>query len=142
MIITQELQYLLRFNCTCEITDKSAVIKYHQLLSKVTNINEKKMHFDQLASASSSTPPYTRLITPVPSHQLEDFANHCVISRILSTFPISMFLFCNLSQAINKKAMISIQVIISSIIDLPFIILLICLSRYLTYLRAHSHGRI
>ena len=35
---------------------KSAVIKYHQLLTKVIRIN-RKSRFDQLATASSSIPP-------------------------------------------------------------------------------------
>ncbi len=35
---------------------KSAVIKYHQLMSKIISIN-RKLCFDQLATASSTTPP-------------------------------------------------------------------------------------
>ena len=52
--ITQENHK--NYNCVCGFIGKSAVIKYHQLLSKVLSINGKS-HFDQLATVSSSTPP-------------------------------------------------------------------------------------
>ena len=55
--ITHEPQEeLRRYNRACRLIDKSAVIKYHQLLSKVTSINRESL-FDQLATASSSTHP-------------------------------------------------------------------------------------
>ncbi len=37
--ITQESQEIQRFNCACGSIVKSAVIKYHQLLSKIISIN-------------------------------------------------------------------------------------------------------
>ena len=40
-------------NCARSFIGKSAVIKYHELLSKVSSINRKSL-FDQLATASSS----------------------------------------------------------------------------------------
>ncbi len=54
--ITQELKELQRFSCACRLIGKSAVMKYHQLLLKVISINGK-FCFDQLATATSSTPP-------------------------------------------------------------------------------------
>ncbi len=47
--ITQEPQELQRYNHACRFIGKSAVIKCHQLLSKVTSINRKSL-FDQLAT--------------------------------------------------------------------------------------------
>ena len=55
--ITQEPQALLILNCACGFIGKSALIKYQQLLSKVIGINGKS-RFDQLATVSSSIPPY------------------------------------------------------------------------------------
>ncbi len=52
--INQEPQDLQIFNCACGFIGKSAVVKYHQFLSKVQCIDEK-LRFDQLATASSST---------------------------------------------------------------------------------------
>ncbi len=52
--ITQESQDPQTFNCACGFIGKSAVTKYHQLLSKVQCINGKS-RFDQLATASAST---------------------------------------------------------------------------------------
>ncbi len=40
-----------RYNRACGFIGKSAMIKYHQLLSKITTINRKSL-FDQLATAS------------------------------------------------------------------------------------------
>ncbi len=54
--ITKGPQELQRFDCACGFIDKSAVITYHQPLSKVISIKGKS-RFDQLATASSSTPP-------------------------------------------------------------------------------------
>ena len=54
--IIQEPKELQRYNCPCGFIDKSAVIKYHQLLSNVIIINGKS-RFDQLATVSSSTLP-------------------------------------------------------------------------------------
>ena len=54
--ITQEPQRLQRYNYACGFIGKSAVIKYHHLLSKVLSINVKSS-FDQLATASY--PPYS-----------------------------------------------------------------------------------
>ena len=48
-------------NCACGFC-KCAVIKYHQLLSKLTNI-KRKSHFDQSATAFSSTCKYFIWIT-------------------------------------------------------------------------------
>ncbi len=50
--ITHEPQKLQRFHCPCMFIGKCAVIKYHQLISKVIN---QKLCFDQLATTSSST---------------------------------------------------------------------------------------
>ncbi len=47
--ITQEPQELQRHNCACRFIGKSAVIKCHQLLSKVTSINSRSL-FDQFAT--------------------------------------------------------------------------------------------
>ncbi len=47
--ITQEPQELQRYNRACRFIDKSAVIKCHQLLSKVTNVNRRSL-FHQLAT--------------------------------------------------------------------------------------------
>ncbi len=47
--ITQEPQELQRHNRACRLIGKSAVIKCHQLLSKVTSINRRSL-FDQLAT--------------------------------------------------------------------------------------------
>ncbi len=46
--ITQEPQELQRYNRAYRFIGKSAVIKCHQVLSKVTNINSRSL-FDQLA---------------------------------------------------------------------------------------------
>ncbi len=56
LFATQEPKNLHQFNWPCGFIDRPAVIKYHQLLSKVKS-NKGKSHFDQLATASSSTPP-------------------------------------------------------------------------------------
>ena len=57
-IIIQELQELQRYNCACGFISKSAVIIYNQLLSKViTRLVLTGKKFDQLPTASSSTPP-------------------------------------------------------------------------------------
>ncbi len=53
----QELQYRDSIVPAGSLAHKSAVIKYQQLLSKVTSSNRQSC-FDQLAAASSSTPPY------------------------------------------------------------------------------------
>ncbi len=47
--ITQEPQKQQRYNRACRIIGKSAVIKCHQLLSKVTSIKMRSL-FDQLAT--------------------------------------------------------------------------------------------
>ena len=52
--ITQEPQDLQTFNCAHGFISKFAVIKYHQLLTKVQCINGKSP-FSQLATVSSST---------------------------------------------------------------------------------------
>ena len=57
--ITQESQELQRFSSACGFIGKSAVIEYHQLLSKVTY---GKLLFDQLATASSSILLYLKWI--------------------------------------------------------------------------------
>ncbi len=44
-------------NCACVFIRKSAEIKYHQLLSKIISIINRKLCFDQLATASFSTSP-------------------------------------------------------------------------------------
>ncbi len=49
--ITQEPQELQRYNPACRFIGKSAVIKCHQLLSKVTSTNWRLL-FDQLATDS------------------------------------------------------------------------------------------
>ncbi len=46
-------------NCAWGFISKSALIEYHQLMSKVTSISGKS-RFDQLAIDSFSTPPYSR----------------------------------------------------------------------------------
>ncbi len=48
--ITQEPQELQRYNRACRFIGKSAVIKCHQLLSKVTS--NRRSLFDQLATAT------------------------------------------------------------------------------------------
>ncbi len=53
--ISQEPQELQKFNYACRFIGE-AVIKYHKLLSKVTSIDGKP-RVDQLATASTSTPP-------------------------------------------------------------------------------------
>ena len=45
-----------KFSCAYVLISKSAAIKYHQLLLKLTNVDGKSC-FDQLATASFSTPP-------------------------------------------------------------------------------------
>ena len=52
--ITQEPLKLQSFNCACGFIGKSALIKYHQLMTRVS-IHENSL-FDQLATASSPTP--------------------------------------------------------------------------------------
>ncbi len=47
--ITQEPQELQRYNRACRFISKSAVIKCHQLLWKVTSINRRSL-FDQLST--------------------------------------------------------------------------------------------
>ncbi len=47
--INQEPQELQRYNRACRFIGKSAVIKCHQVLSKVTSINRRSL-FDQLAT--------------------------------------------------------------------------------------------
>ncbi len=47
--ITQEPQELQIYNRVCGFIGKSAVIKCHQVLSKVTSINRRSL-FDQLAT--------------------------------------------------------------------------------------------
>ncbi len=47
--ITQEPQEQQRYNRACKFIGKSAVIKCHQVLSKVTSINRRSI-FDQLAT--------------------------------------------------------------------------------------------
>ena len=54
--ITLEPQELQIYNRACRVSCKSALIKYHQLLSKYTSINSKSF-FDQLATGASSTYP-------------------------------------------------------------------------------------
>ncbi len=54
--ITQEPHKLQRYKHACEFISKSAVIKYYQLLSKVISFN-RKSHFNQFDTATSSTPP-------------------------------------------------------------------------------------
>ncbi len=49
--ITQEPQERQRYNRACRFIDKSAVIKCHQLLSKVTSINRRSL-FDQLTTGT------------------------------------------------------------------------------------------
>ena len=70
--ITQEPQDLQRHNRACRFIVKSAVIKYHHLLSKVTSIN-RKFIFDQLTTASSS-----------------DHTSGCVTSILLSPFNLGL----------------------------------------------------
>ena len=65
--ITQELQRL-KYVCGGFIV-KSAVIKYHQLLSKVTSI-KRKLRFNQLATASSSNPSLLTLSEIILLHGL------------------------------------------------------------------------
>ncbi len=50
--ISQEPQELQRYNHACRFIGKSAVIKCHPLLSKVTGISRKSL-FDQLATVTS-----------------------------------------------------------------------------------------
>ncbi len=69
-----------RYNCACEFIGKSAVIKCHQLLSKVTNINRKSL-FDQLATASSSTTPLTPWELPAKYVQLVIDCNCFAVSN-------------------------------------------------------------
>ncbi len=47
--ITQEPQELQRYNPACRSIGKSAVIKCHQVLSKVTSIDRRSL-IDQLAT--------------------------------------------------------------------------------------------
>ncbi len=47
--ITQEPKELQRYNHACRFIGKSAVIKCHQVLSKITSINRRSL-FDQLAT--------------------------------------------------------------------------------------------
>ncbi len=47
--ITQEKQELQRYNRACWFIGKPAVIKCHQVLSKVTSMNRRSL-FDQLAT--------------------------------------------------------------------------------------------
>ncbi len=47
--ITQEPKELQRYNRACTFIGKSAVIKCHQVLSKVTSVNWRSL-FDQLAT--------------------------------------------------------------------------------------------
>ena len=54
--ITQKAQKLQRFNCVCGFIGKSALIKCHQLLSKVISMNGK-LHFDQIATESYAITP-------------------------------------------------------------------------------------
>ena len=53
--ITQEPQELQRFTCASGFIGKSAEKKHYQWLSKCVSIN-KKLCFNQLATASFSTP--------------------------------------------------------------------------------------
>ncbi len=62
--IIQEPQELQRYNRACRFIGKFAVIKYHQLISKVTSISRKSL-FDQLATASSF--PHPLKDTPIGS---------------------------------------------------------------------------
>ncbi len=54
--ITQEPKKVQRFNCAYEFIGKSAVIKYHQLVSEVICMNWK-LCFNQLATAYSYPSP-------------------------------------------------------------------------------------
>ncbi len=47
--ITKDPQELRRYNRACRFIGESAVIKCHQMLSKVTSINRRSL-FDQLAT--------------------------------------------------------------------------------------------
>ena len=90
--ITQEPQNLQTFNCACGFIGKSAVIKYHQLLSKVQCINWKSC-FDQLATASSSIS-----LKPVCSHfHLLYFCSPSIFMIInwfnFPLLPVSVFIF-------------------------------------------------
>ncbi len=67
--ITQELQELQRLKYVCVFIVKSAVIKYHQLLSKVTSI-KRKLRFNQLVTASSSNPSLLTLSEIILLHGL------------------------------------------------------------------------
>ena len=53
--ITQEPQGLQRFNRTDGFIGKSTVIKFHQVLSTVTSINNGNSRFKQFATVSFST---------------------------------------------------------------------------------------
>ena len=57
-LLMNHVQEVPRNNCTCEFIGKSAVTKYHQLLSKVLKSIDGILHFDKSATVSSSTPPY------------------------------------------------------------------------------------
>ncbi len=59
--ITQEPQELQRYNRACRFIGKSAVIKCHQVLSKVTSINRRSL-FAQLATDTKY--PYPHCVLP------------------------------------------------------------------------------
>ena len=57
LLHSHEPQDLQKYNYACGFISKSSVIKYHQLLSKVISI-DRKLHFDQLATATASSSTY------------------------------------------------------------------------------------
>ena len=61
--ITQETQKLQRCNCACGFIGKSAVIKYHQLLSKLISINRETFCFSTSYNNSSLLYPSKLFVT-------------------------------------------------------------------------------
>ncbi len=79
--ITQEPQELRRYNRACRFSGKSAVIKCHQLQSKVTSINRRSI-FDQLATDTSipilnNPQGYSVINHPPGIYSLPAFTSRC-----------------------------------------------------------------